>query len=165
VFDFGSGVAHCALAFAAAGYRAVIADTIPDYLQFQAFMADARGLQVQQQQAATEFDFYDTKDGNDYGLVIEWSSFEHVAQPRAALERLLNGLVPGGMFVTTTFCKDWTPEDIEHYRRDSNDPQIAEGYLSGEIDEWLKESFTVLSPPKTLAKVLVKGAEAPGDRR
>jgi hypothetical protein len=60
------------------------------------------------------------------------------------------------MFVTTTFKKDWTPDLIAHYRRDSQDDDIADQYFSAEVDAWLDEHFAVLSPPKTLAKVLVK---------
>ena len=58
--------------------------------------------------------------------------------------------------MTTTFCKDWTPEEIEHYRRDSFEAEIAEQYLSGEADAWLRERFDVLSPENTIAKVLIK---------
>jgi 2-polyprenyl-3-methyl-5-hydroxy-6-metoxy-1,4-benzoquinol methylase len=108
VFDFGCGVAHSGLAFAAAGYRTVCVDVMREYLDFQQFMADVRGLEPVLIRAETEEDFYDTgSDGHEYGLVIEWSSFEHVRDARSAVEALTAGLVPGGYFVTTTFCKDW----------------------------------------------------------
>jgi hypothetical protein len=50
-----------------------------EYLDFQQFNADIRGLNPILIKAESEEDFYDTgADGNRYGLVIEWSSFEHV---------------------------------------------------------------------------------------
>jgi 2-polyprenyl-3-methyl-5-hydroxy-6-metoxy-1,4-benzoquinol methylase len=157
VFDFGCGVAHSGLAFAAAGYRTVCIDVMSEYLDFQRFMADVRGLEPILVKAESEEDFYDTgSDGHQYGLVIDWSSFEHVRDARTAVEALTAGLVPGGYFVTTTFCKDWTPELLEHYRRDSVEEEIFEEYMSPELDGWLRERFDVLSPPNTLAKVLVK---------
>jgi hypothetical protein len=157
VFDFGCGVAHIGLAFAAAGYRTVCVDMRREYLDFQRFMADIRGLNPILIKAESEEDFYDTgADGHRYGLVIEWSSFEHVRDARKAVEALTAGLVPGGYFVTTTFCKDWTPELLEHYRRDSYEDEIFEEYLSPELDQCLRERFDVLSPPNTIARVLVK---------
>jgi SAM-dependent methyltransferase len=144
VFDFGCGVAHSGLAFAAAGYRTVCVDVMREHLDFQQFMADVRGLEPVLIKAETEEDFYDTgSDGHEYGLVIEWSSFEHVRDARSAVEALTAGLVPGGYFVTTTFCKDWTPELLEHYRRDSYEDEIFEEYLSPELDQWLRERFDV----------------------
>jgi SAM-dependent methyltransferase len=157
VFDFGCGVAHSGLAFTAAGYRTVCVDVMSEYLDFQRFMADVRGLEPILVRAESEEDFYDTgSDGHRYGLVIEWSSFEHIRDARKAVEALTAGLVPGGYFVTTTFCKDWTPELLEHYRRDSYEDEIFEEYMSPELDGWLRERYDVLSPPNTLAKVLVK---------
>jgi hypothetical protein len=91
-----------------AGYRTVCVDVMREHLDFQQFMADVRGLEPVLIRAETEEDFYDTgSDGHEYGLVIEWSSFEHVRDARSAVEALTAGLVPGGYFVTTTFCKDW----------------------------------------------------------
>ena len=157
VFDFGCGVAHSGLAFTAAGYRTVCVDVMSEYLNFQRFMADVRGLEPILVRAESEEDFYDTgSDGHRYGLVIEWSSFEHIRDARKAVEALTAGLVPGGYFVTTTFCKDWTPELLEHYRRDSYEDEIFEEYMSPELDVLLRERYDVLSPPNTLAKVLVK---------
>jgi SAM-dependent methyltransferase len=157
VLDFGCGLGQNGLAFTAAGYRTLMIDVVDMYLDFVAFLARNRGLEPELLQASSEDEFYDTgADGHAYGVVIEWSTFEHVGGVRQALERVLRGLVPGGMFVTTTFCRDWTPEDIEHYKRDTQDDELASEYLSGEVDAWLRESFEVLSPARTLAKVLVK---------
>ncbi len=157
VLDFGCGLGQNGLAFAAAGYRTLMIDVVDLYLDFAKFLAANRELAPTFLQASSEEDFYDTSaDEHDYGLIIEWSTFEHVSGTKAALERVLSGLVPGGMFVTTTFCRDWTPEEIEHYRRDTQDDELAAEYMSGEVDDWLRESFDVLSPDRTLAKVLVK---------
>jgi hypothetical protein len=157
MMDFGSGMGQTGLSFAAAGYETVFVDVVDQYLDFVRFLAKIRDLEPTFVQSAAEDDFYDTAaDDRRYGLIVEWSTFEHVPDAIGALSRVLGGLVPGGMFVTTTFCKDWTPEEIEHYRRDSFEAEIAEQYLSGEADAWLRERFDVLSPEKTIAKVLIK---------
>jgi SAM-dependent methyltransferase len=157
VLDFGTGLGQIGLAFAAAGYRTVMSDRVDRYLAFARFLAEVRGLDPVFHEAPTDDTFYDTgQDGHSYGLVVEWSTFEHVYASIPALEAITSGLVTGGMFVTTTFCKDWTAAEIEHYRRDSQDAEIAEQYLSRETDSWIRERFDVLLPPKTIAKVLVK---------
>ena len=157
VLDFGTGLGQIGLSFCFAGYRTVLSDRVPDFLRFVAFLARTRKLEPLLHEATTDRTFFDTAaDGHPFGLVVEWSAFEHVADTIAALESITAALVPGGMFVTTTFCKDWTPELLEHYRRDSQDDDIADQYLSGDADAWLQERFDVLSPPKTIAKVLVR---------
>jgi 2-polyprenyl-3-methyl-5-hydroxy-6-metoxy-1,4-benzoquinol methylase len=157
VLDFGCGLGQNGLSFAAAGRETVMVDVVDSYLDFVRFCAELRGLHPVLVQAPAEDDFYDSAaDGRRYGLIIEWSTFEHVPDTIGALQRVLGGLVPGGFFVTTTFCKDWTPEAIEHYRRDSADDAISDQYLSGEADAWLREQFDVHSPKRTIAKVLVK---------
>lgn len=155
--DFGTGLGQVGLALAAAGHRTVMSDRIPEFLDFIRWRAGHHGLEPVLHEATTDQTYYDTRaDGHRYGVVVEWSAFEHVYDAIPALESILGGLVPGGMFVTTTFKKDWTPEMIEHYRRDSQDDDIADQYMSGEADAWLDERFEVVSPPRTLAKVLVR---------
>jgi 2-polyprenyl-3-methyl-5-hydroxy-6-metoxy-1,4-benzoquinol methylase len=157
VLDFGTGLGQIGLSFCLAGYRTVMSDRVPDFLRFVAFLARIRGLEPVLHEAGTDHTFYDTAtDERPFGLVVEWSAFEHVADTIGALEQITAGLVRGGLFVTTTFCKDWTPELLEHYRRDSQDEEIAEQYLSGKPDAWLRERFEILSPPSTIAKVLVR---------
>jgi hypothetical protein len=158
VMDFGSGMGQTGLSFAVAGYDTVFVDVVERYLDYVRFLAGIRDVEPTFVQSSGEQDFYDTQADDDrrYGLIVEWSTFEHVRDAIGALSRVLGGLVPGGMFVTTTFCKDWTPEEIEHYRRDSFEEEIAEQYLSGEADAWLRERFDVLTPRNTIAKVLVK---------
>ena len=159
VMDFGCGLGQNGLAFASAGYQTVMLDVVPEYLDFVRFLAELRGLEPVLVQAPKEEEFYDSRtDGRDYGLIIEWSTFEHVPDAIGALDRIVGGLVPGGLFVTTTFCREWTPEDVEHYRRDSADDDIADQYLSGAADAWLRERFDVLSPEASIAKVLVRRA-------
>ncbi len=154
--DFGTGLGQIGLSMALAGYRTVQSDRVTEFLSFISFLAKNRGVEPVLHHAPTDHSFFDpSSQEGPCGLVVEWSAFEHVADTIPALEQITSSLVPGGMFVTTTFCKDWTPELLEHYRRDSQDDEIADQYLSGKPDEWLRERFEVLSPPNTIAKVLV----------
>jgi hypothetical protein len=157
VLDFGTGLGQIGLSLCLAGYRAVMSDHMSDYLKFIEFLAGVRKLDPVLHRAETDHTYFDTAaDGHRFGLVVEWSAFEHVAETMVALEKVTSALVPGGMFVTTTFCKEWTPELRAHYRRDSEDDAIADQYLSGQADAWLRERFEVVSPPRTIAKVLVR---------
>lgn len=155
--DFGTGLGQIGLAIAAAGYRTVMSDVEDEFLDFVRWRAGNHGLEPVLHRAEGDLDYVDTgADGHRYGLVVEWSAFEHVHEPIRALERVTRGLVPGGMFVTTTFKKDWTPELVEHYRRDSAGDGVGTAYMGSDVDAWIDERFTVLAPPKTLAKVLVR---------
>jgi hypothetical protein len=132
-----------------------MSERIPAFCDFIEFLAANRRLKPEIDRSGG--DYYDTAvDPQDFGLVVEWSVFEHVEDTIPALERITGGLVKGGMFVTTTFKKDWTPELVEHYRRDSQDEAIASQYLSPEVEAWLDARVDVVSPPRTIAKVLVK---------
>ena len=82
--------------------------------------------------------------------------FEHIYDVIEAVEKITAGLVPGGMFVTTTLCRDWDDEAEAHFRRDTPGRSDHRPGLSPEVDAWLRERFEVLSPAKTLAKVLIK---------
>jgi SAM-dependent methyltransferase len=157
VLDFGSGIAQSGLAFALAGYRTVCCEMVGVFVDFFRFMCDVRNVEPVIVQSEHERDYYESgADGHRYGLVIEWSVFEHIYDVIEAVEKITAGLVPGGMFVTTTLCRDWDDEAEAHFRRDTQDERIIDQVLSGEVDEWLRERFEVLSPAKTLAKVLVK---------
>ncbi len=157
VLDFGTGLGQIGLSFALAGYRAVLSDRVQERLDFVSFLARNRGVSPELHWAETDDSVYDTgADGRKFGLVVEWSTFEHVATTLHALENITRNLVRGGMFVTTTFKKEWTPETIEHYRRDSQDDSIADQYLDPKVEAWLDERFDVLSPARTIAKVLVR---------
>ena len=161
--DFGTGLGQIGLSLAAAGYRTVVSDRVEAFLDFVGWRAANHGLEPVVHRAETEHAYFDTAaDGHPFGLVVEWSAFEHVADAIPALETITGGLVPGGLFVTTTFKKDWTPELIEHYRRDSQDDDIADQYFSPEVDAWLDERFEVRSPPRSLAKVLVRRGQRRG---
>jgi 2-polyprenyl-3-methyl-5-hydroxy-6-metoxy-1,4-benzoquinol methylase len=157
VLDFGTGLGQIGLSFALAGYPTVLSDRVPDFLDFVRFLARNRDVSPEVHWAETDDTFYDTgADGRKFGLVVEWSAFEHVANTLGALESITRSLVPGGMFVTTTFKKDWTPEMIEHYRRDSQDESIADQYLDPKVEAWLDERFDVVPAERTIAKVLVR---------
>ncbi|MDO8212189.1 bifunctional 2-polyprenyl-6-hydroxyphenol methylase/3-demethylubiquinol 3-O-methyltransferase UbiG [Conexibacter sp. CPCC 206217] len=157
VLDFGTGLGQIGLSLCAAGYRTVMSDRIEGFLDFIRWRAEHFRLEPVLDEATTDYSFFDTgDDDHDYGLVVEWSAFEHVHDVIPALERITGGLVPGGVFVTTTFKKDWTPELIEHYRRDSQDDDIADQYFSPDVDQWIDERFDVVSSPRSLAKLLIR---------
>ena len=157
VLDFGTGLGQIGLSFCTQGYRTVMSDRVTDFLDFIRFRAENHRLAPVLNEAETDYSFYDTgADGHRYGLVIEWSAFEHVHDVIPALETITRGLVPGGIFLTTTFKKDWTPELIEHYRRDSQDDDIADQYFSPEVDRWIDERFEVVNPERSLAKLLIR---------
>ena len=64
--------------------------------------------------------------------------------------------MPGGIFVTTTLAKDWTPELREHYIHDAGDEEISDQLFSQEIEDYVAETFDVVSPEGTIAKFLIK---------
>jgi SAM-dependent methyltransferase len=155
--DFGTGLGQIGLSLCAAGYRTVLSDRESEYLRFVRWRAGNHGLEPHVHWAQTDRTYFDTgADGHDFGLVVEWSAFEHVTETIPALEAITARLLPGGMFVTTTFKKEWTPELREHYRRDTDDAAIVEQYMAPEVEAWIDERFDVLAPPRTLARVLVK---------
>jgi SAM-dependent methyltransferase len=157
VLDFGSGIAQSGLAFALAGYRTVCCEMVGVYVDFFRFMCELRDVEPVIVQPQSDREYFDTAgDGHRYGLVIEWSVFEHIYDPIKALEAITGGLVPGGMFVTTTLCRDWTPELEALYRRDTQDEAIMDQLRDPSTDAWVRDRFDVLSPPNTVAKVLVK---------
>ena len=157
VLDFGCGLGQIGLAFASLGYRTILSDRIAEFLDFARFLADTRGLSPELHRSETDHTYYDTAaDGHPFGLVVEWSAFEHVYDSIAALERITSGLVPGGLFVTTTFAKEWTPEEIAHYVRDTQDEAISEQFLDPATNAWVEERFDVVSHPRSLGKLLVK---------
>ena len=156
VLDFGCGLGQIGLAFTLAGYRVVLNDVADHQLAFARFVHETRGLEPEIWRSPTRSDYYDTgADGKAFGLVVEWSVFEHVFHGVDALEKITGGLVPGGLFVTTTFLKDWTPEALAHWRRDAG--KVADELFSGEAETWVREHFEELrTPPGSIAKVLVK---------
>ncbi len=157
VLDFGCGLGQAGLAFALDGYRVVSADKTPAVLDFCRFLFANRGLEPEIYQATDDHDYYDTgADGRPFGLVIEWSVFEHIYDQIPALERITGGLVSGGVYLTTTHAKDWTPELREHYIRDSGDEGISEQLFGDELDRWIHDRFEVVTRPRTIAKLLVK---------
>jgi 2-polyprenyl-3-methyl-5-hydroxy-6-metoxy-1,4-benzoquinol methylase len=157
VLDFGSGLGQIGLAFTLEGYRTVLAEKVPEQVEFARFLGRQRGVELELYQAKGDRDYYDTAaDGRPFGCVIEWSVFEHVYDLLECTQRITSGLVPGGIFVTTTLAKDWTPELREHYIRDAGDEEISEQLFSPEIEEFVSANFDVVSPPETIAKLLVK---------
>jgi 2-polyprenyl-3-methyl-5-hydroxy-6-metoxy-1,4-benzoquinol methylase len=157
VLDFGSGLGQIGLAFTLEGYRTVLAEKVPEQVAFAKFLGEQRGVDLELYQASGDLDYYDTgADGGQFGCVVEWSVFEHVYELKKCTETITRGLVPGGIFVTTTLAKDWTPELKEHYIHDAGDEEISDQLFSQEIEDYVNENFDVVSPPDTIAKLLIK---------
>ncbi|HEX8205191.1 MAG TPA: hypothetical protein VF587_03930, partial [Solirubrobacteraceae bacterium] len=145
------------LAFTLEGYRTVLAEKVPEQVAFAKFLGEQRGVDLELYQASGDLDYYDTgADGRPFGCVVEWSVFEHVYELKKCTEAITRGLVPGGIFVTTTLAKDWTPELKEHYIHDAGDEEISDQLFSQEIEGYVNENFDVVSPPDTIAKLLIK---------
>lgn len=157
VLDFGAGLGQIGLAFTLEGYRTVLAEKVPEQVEFARFLGRQRGVDLELYQASGDRDYYDTgADGRPFGCVVEWSVFEHVYELKKCTETITRGLVPGGIFVTTTLAKDWTPELREHYIHDAGDEEISDQLFSQEIEDYVHENFEVVSPPDTIAKLLIK---------
>jgi 2-polyprenyl-3-methyl-5-hydroxy-6-metoxy-1,4-benzoquinol methylase len=157
VLDFGCGLGQVGLGYALDGYRVVSADKVAEELDFCAFMFRNRDLEPNTYQATDDRDYYDTAaDGHEYGLVIEWSVFEHIYDLIPAVQKITGGLVQGGMFLTTTLAKDWTPELKEHYIHDAGDEEISDQLFSKETEDFVNDTFQVVDVPSSLAKLLIK---------
>ena len=157
VLDFGCGLGQVGLGYALDGYRVVSADKVSEELDFCEFMFRNRDLEPNTYLATGDRDYYDTAgDGHEYGLVIEWSVFEHIYDLIPAVQKITAGLVQGGIFLTTTLAKDWTPELKEHYIHDAGDEEISDQLFSKETEDFVNETFEVVDVPGSLAKLLIK---------
>jgi len=157
VLDFGCGLGQIGLGFALDGYQVVSADKVPEELAFARFLFESRGLTPDIFQAEHDRDYYDSgADGPRFGCVIEWSVFEHIYDLVECTDAITRGLVPGGVFVTTTLAKDWTPELKEHYIHDAGDEAISDQLFGQEIADYVAEHFEVVSNPRSIAKLLIK---------
>jgi SAM-dependent methyltransferase len=155
VLDFGCGLGQIGLGFTLDGWRTVLTDVEPKLLDFARFLFAGRGLEAEIVQAESERSYLDTT-GRRLGCVVEWSVFEHVHDHVAALEAITAGLVRGGVLVTTTLAKDWTPAVREHYIRDAGEAEIAEQLFSPAVDAWVRERFEIVDEPMSFAKLLIK---------
>jgi 2-polyprenyl-3-methyl-5-hydroxy-6-metoxy-1,4-benzoquinol methylase len=157
VLDFGCGTGQIGLGFALDGYSVVASEVVPELVAFARYLFESRGLAPEIYQSKHDRDYYDSGgDGRRFGCVVEWSVFEHIYDIIDCAESITRGLVPGGVFVTTTLAKDWTPEMREHYTRDAGDPEISDQLFSKELAEYVAEHFEVVSIPESIAKVLIK---------
>jgi 2-polyprenyl-3-methyl-5-hydroxy-6-metoxy-1,4-benzoquinol methylase len=156
VLDFGCGLGQIGLAFALDGHRVVLSDVQPQQLDFARFLCENRGVEPEFHQAAAD-EYFDTgRDDRVFGCVIEWGVLEHIADVAACVENITSGLVPGGVFVTTTLERDWTDELKEFYVRDAGDAAQAEQLWSDEIQALVAERFEVVRRPVTVATLLVR---------
>jgi 2-polyprenyl-3-methyl-5-hydroxy-6-metoxy-1,4-benzoquinol methylase len=156
VLDFGCGLGQIGLGFALDGYDVVLSDIEPRQLDFARFLCANRRVQPEFHQAAAG-EYFDTgRDGREFGCVIEWGVLEHIADVLACVDNITSGLVPGGVFVTTTLERDWTDELKEFYVRDAGDAAQAEQLWSDEIRALVAERFDVVRRPGTLATLLVR---------
>lgn len=157
VLDFGSGLGQIGLGFALDGHEVVLAEKVPEQVAFARFLFESRDLTPNIYEASGDRDYYDSgADGRRFGCVIEWSVFEHIYDLVQCTDTITRGLVPGGIFVTTTLAKDWTPELKEWYIHDSGDEEISDQLFSKEIEDYVAEHFEVVSNPRSIAKLLIK---------
>ena len=157
VLDFGCGTGQIGLAFRQEGYRTVLNDIEPELLDFARFIHANRDLEAETWQSPGERTAFDTAaDGRPFGLVVEWSAFEHTPGLVATLETVTGGHVPGGMLVTTSLAREWTPELKAHYERDAGDSEISDELFGPALAAWVDEHFEVIDCPESLANVLVK---------
>jgi 2-polyprenyl-3-methyl-5-hydroxy-6-metoxy-1,4-benzoquinol methylase len=156
VLDFGCGLGQIGLGFALDGYKVVLSDIQPPQLDFARFLCANRDVEPEFHQAS-EGEYFDTgRDGRAFGCVIEWGVLEHIANVVECVDNITSGLVPGGVFVTTTLERDWTDELKEFYIRDAGDAAQAEQLWSDEIRSLVAERFEVVRRPGTLATLLVR---------
>jgi 2-polyprenyl-3-methyl-5-hydroxy-6-metoxy-1,4-benzoquinol methylase len=157
VLDFGAGLGQIGLGYAMEGYRTVLVEKVSEQIEFAHFLGRQRGVELNIHQTAGDRDYYDTgADGHRYGLVIEWSVFEHIYEMVKAADEITRGLVPGGIFLTTTFAKDWTDELKEWYVHDSGDEEISSQFWAPETEQWVADNFDVVDVPGSIAKLLIK---------
>jgi 2-polyprenyl-3-methyl-5-hydroxy-6-metoxy-1,4-benzoquinol methylase len=156
VLDFGCGLGQIGVGFALDGYKVVLSDIQRPQLDFARFLCANRDVDLEFHQAA-EGEYFDTgRDGRPFGCVIEWGVLEHIADVVACVRNITSGLVPGGVFVTTTLEREWTDELKEFYIRDAGDAAQAEQLWSDEIRSLVAERFEVVRRPGTLATLLVR---------
>jgi SAM-dependent methyltransferase len=157
VLDFGAGLGQIGLAFALDGYDVTLAEKAPERAAFARHLFRARRLEPQLYVASRDDDYFDTgSDGRRFGCVIEWSVLEHISSPRQCVETITAGLIRGGVLVTTTLAVEWTPELQAHYRRDADSAAICDQLFSDQLRAWIDERFEVVTPPRSLARLLVK---------
>jgi 2-polyprenyl-3-methyl-5-hydroxy-6-metoxy-1,4-benzoquinol methylase len=156
VLDFGCGLGQIGLGFALDGYKVVLSDVQPPQLDFARFLSANRGVDPEIHQAAAD-EYFDTRrDGRAFGCVIEWGVLEHITDVVTCVDNITSGLVPGGLFVTTTLERDWTDDLKEFYVRDAGDPAQAAQLWGEEIEALVAERFEIVRRPGTLATVLVR---------
>jgi 2-polyprenyl-3-methyl-5-hydroxy-6-metoxy-1,4-benzoquinol methylase len=157
VLDFGCGTGQIGLAFRQEGYRVVLNEIEPDLLDFARFIHDNRDLVAEVWQSPDPRSAYDTRaDDDPFGLVVEWSAFEHTPGLTSTLDTITSGLVAGGMLVTTSLAREWTPALREHYRRDAGSAEISDELFGQELVDYVEEHFEVVDCPGSLAKILIK---------
>ena len=156
VLDFGCGLGQIGAGFALDGYKVVLSDKQPEQLDFARFLCENRDVEPEFHHARDR-EYFDTRrDGRPFGCVIEWGVLEHIPDLVACVDNITSGLVPGGVFVTTTLQREWTDELKEFYIRDAGDAAQAEQLWSDEIRTLVSERFEIVRRPGTMATLLVR---------
>ena len=119
VLDFGSGIATWAL-IAAADRVMVTAyepnETMTEFARWRARKHGVSRLEAVSEEPAGTFD-----------AVVAWHVFEHLEDPEAALERVIEYLEPGGLLITQSGFGDQLPE--QHHAHPDWEGALAEAGL------------------------------------
>lgn len=157
IVDLGCGHGQCGLAFCLAGYHVYFVDVQLEYLSWVEFACKSRGL--------TNYTIVNNHEGKSYlgralfmhpiAGVIEWSCFEHFADPARAITWVKDILEPAGVFITTTAIIEWTEQKRLEYVLDCGE-ETTRRLMSDEFSRVSRDSFTIHDFGTSHADVLVK---------
>jgi SAM-dependent methyltransferase len=118
VLNAGCGSGELSLLLDAAGHRVVGIDPSPDYVNLARLNAEAAGTDNCTFLVSSIEDF---DSDEQFDCVVATDVLEHVADDRAAFEKLVRLVKPGGIVLITVPAGQWLygfhDEELGHYRR------------------------------------------------
>ena len=109
VIDFGCGIGSLSIVFSRLGFRVVLADISKPLLDFARWRFEKRFLEASFVNLELE-----TPGQSAADLVVALDTFEHIGNPRSALERIYEWLNKEGVVVFNTFSPKQIEQDPEH---------------------------------------------------